>query len=136
MMRTRLLMSTAAALVLTPTFAFAQAATTTGIAGGAATGAVVGGPVGAVVGGVVGGTIGAAEEIPDDVVDYVEDLDDDDVDDVRSVYVREPVVIGRPVPRVVILRPIPEHNEYRYAVVNDQRLIVEPRTRRVVRVID
>jgi len=133
MMRTGLLMSSVAALVLAPTLALAQASTTTGMAGGAAAGAAVGGPVGAVVGGVVGGTLGAAADISDDVIDTVEDLDDDDV---QSVYVREPVVVGERLPRVVVLRPIPQHNEYRYTVVNDQRLIVEPRTRRVVRIVD
>ncbi|MGH2248683.1 DUF1236 domain-containing protein, partial [Enterococcus faecalis] len=39
-------------------------------------------------------------------------------------------------PEYVELRPVPSHTEYRYAVVNDRRVIVEPRTRRVIRVIE
>jgi hypothetical protein len=35
-----------------------------------------------------------------------------------------------------VLRPVPSHAEYNYAVVNERRVIVEPRTRRVVKIID
>jgi Protein of unknown function (DUF1236) len=45
-------------------------------------------------------------------------------------------VVGEPLPPSVELRVVPNHTEYRYAVVNDQRVIVEPRTRKVIRVID
>jgi hypothetical protein len=31
---------------------------------------------------------------------------------------------------------VPQHTEYRYAVVNDRRVIVEPRTRKVIKIID
>ena len=31
---------------------------------------------------------------------------------------------------------VPSHTEYRYAVVNDRRVIVEPRTRKIIRIID
>ena len=54
----------------------------------------------------------------------------------RSVVVREQVVVGEPLPATVELRPVPSHTEYRYAVVNERRVIVEPRTRRVVKIID
>ena len=47
-----------------------------------------------------------------------------------SVTVRERIVVGEPLPETVVLRPVPSHTEYRYAVVNDRRVIVEPRTRR------
>ena len=50
--------------------------------------------------------------------------------------VHERVVVGEPLPEVVELRPVPNHVEYRYAVVNDRRVIVEPRTRRVIRILD
>jgi hypothetical protein len=36
----------------------------------------------------------------------------------------------------VELRPVPNYTEYRYAVVNDRRVIVEPRTRKVIKIID
>ena len=53
-----------------------------------------------------------------------------------SVTVRERVVVGEPLPEAVELRPVPSHTEYRYAVVNDRRVIVEPRTRKVIKIID
>jgi hypothetical protein len=31
---------------------------------------------------------------------------------------------------------VPSHTKYRYAVVNDRRVIVEPRTRKVIKIID
>ncbi|MGY3648365.1 hypothetical protein ACVWW2_003656 [Bradyrhizobium sp. LM4.3] len=53
-----------------------------------------------------------------------------------SVVVEDRVVVGEPLPPTVVLRPVPNYTEYRYAVVNDRRVIVEPRTRRVVKIID
>jgi hypothetical protein len=50
--------------------------------------------------------------------------------------VQERVVVGEPLPPTVELRRVPQHTEYRYAVVNERRVIVEPRTRRVVRILD
>ena len=54
----------------------------------------------------------------------------------HSVPVRERVVVGEPLPPTVELRTVPSHTEYRYAVVNDRRVIVEPRTRKVIKIID
>lgn len=127
-MQTRLLVA-AAALALTPSLALAQATTTTGAVGGAVTGAVVGGPVGAVVGGVAGATIGAAVEPPPEVHTYVME------EEAPSVTVRERVVVGQPLPASVELRTIPNHTEYRYAVVNNERVIVEPRSRKVIKIV-
>jgi hypothetical protein len=31
---------------------------------------------------------------------------------------------------------VPRYERYRYAVVNDERVIVDPRTRRVIRIIE
>ena len=45
-------------------------------------------------------------------------------------------MVGEPLPATVELRPVPSHAEYRYAVVNERRVIVEPRTRKVVKIID
>jgi hypothetical protein len=36
----------------------------------------------------------------------------------------------------VELRPVPNYTEYRYAAVNDRRVIVEPRTRKIIKIID
>jgi hypothetical protein len=54
----------------------------------------------------------------------------------HSVTVRERIVVGEPLPPTVELRTVPSHTEYRYAVVNDRRVIVEPRTRKVIKIID
>jgi len=39
-------------------------------------------------------------------------------------------------PDTVVLRPVPRYTEYRYAVVNDRRVIVDARTHRIVKIID
>ncbi len=73
-------------------------------------------------------TTGAA--VPDDVVTYVER------ERVPSVAVDGEIVVGYPVPRTVELRPIPSNRHFSYAIINDRRVIVEPETRRVIRVIE
>ena len=77
----------------------------------------------------MGAAVGAAVEIPNAVITSIPRGE-------RSVVVRERVVVGEPLPPSVELRAVPNHTQYRYAVVNDRRVIVEPRTRRVIRVID
>ncbi|HMJ43182.1 MAG TPA: DUF1236 domain-containing protein [Pseudolabrys sp.] len=129
-MRTRLFITVAAATILAPSICFAQASTTTGVVGGAAAGAVVGGPVGAVVGGVVGGTVGAAAEPPREVYTYVER------ERIPSVAVQERIVVGEPLPQTVQVRRVPQHDEWGYAVINDRRVIIDNRSRKVVKVID
>lgn len=129
-MKSRLLISIVAASVALPTLAFAQASTITGTAGGAAVGAAVGGPVGAVIGGTVGAVVGTAAEPPREVITYVER------ERVPSVTVQERVAVGEPLPTTVRLRAVPKHREFSYAIVNNQRVIVEPKTRRVVRIIE
>lgn len=125
----KMLVGAAAIAVMAPSLAFAQASTATGAVGGAAVGVVVGGPVGAVVGGAVGATVGAAAEPPAEVRAYV-------VKERRpSVAVREEVVVGRPLPKQVVLYDIP-NSSYDYSVVNDQRVIVEPGTRKVLYIVN
>jgi hypothetical protein len=129
-MRNHMLASAVAIAVLAPTLAFAQASTATGAVGGAAAGAVVGGPVGAVVGGTVGAAVGSAAEPPAEVRTYVTR------ESVPSVRVTEKVVVGEPLPTTVTLRPVPNHADYSFAVVNDRRVIVEPKTRKVIQIIE
>ena len=50
--------------------------------------------------------------------------------------VTEKVVVGQPLVGSVQLRTIPNHAEYSYAVVNDRRVIVEPKSRRVIQIIE
>ena len=127
-MNKRLAISVFAASVLASSAAFAQSTTVEGAQNGARAGGEVGGPVGAAVGGTVGAAVGLGLEIPNAVITSIPRE--------RSVVVREQVVVGEPLPPTVELRPVPSHTEYRYAVVNDRRVIVEPRTRKVIRIID
>jgi hypothetical protein len=127
-MRIRLL-AAAAAVMLSPAIAFAQGSTVGGAVGGAAVGGVVGGPVGAVVGAGVGGVVGNVAEPPREVITYVER------ERVPSVAVQEKIVVGEPLPSSVELRTIPSHTQYSYAVVNNQRVIVEPQSRKVVKIV-
>jgi len=127
-MKKQLAVSLLAAALLAPGAAFAQSTTARGAAEGAAAGGDVGGPIGAMVGGTVGAAVGAAAEIPNAVITSVPRG--------PSVRVQERVVVGEPLPPTVELRTVPRHTEYRYAIVNDQRVIVEPRTRRVIRIVE
>jgi hypothetical protein len=123
------ILATAAILALAPAAAFAQTSTVGGAVGGAAVGAAVGGPVGAVVGAGVGGVVGNAAEPPREVVTYVEH------ENIPSVAVQDEIVVGRPLPATVELRPVPKHTEFRYAYVNNSRVIVDSRSGKVVKII-
>jgi Protein of unknown function (DUF1236) len=127
-MKTRLAISLAAAVVLASSAAFAQSTTEEGARNGARAGGDVGGPIGAMVGGTVGAAVGAGLEIPNAVLGGLPRE--------RSVVVHEHVVVGEPLPATVELRPVPNYTEYRYAVVNDRRVIVEPRTRKIIKILD
>jgi len=130
MMRNRLAVSLIVASLVAPSAAFAQSTTAEGAANGARAGGDVAGPIGAMVGGTVGAAVGAGLEIPNAVITSVE------AERAPSVVVRQRVVVGEPLPPQVQLRPVPRYTEYRYAVVNDRRVIVDPRTRRIVKIID
>ncbi|MBB3233400.1 DUF1236 domain-containing protein [Phyllobacterium endophyticum] len=115
------------------TAASAQEGTVNGAAGGAVTGAIVGGPVGAAVGGVAGAVVGTVlAPPPREVVTYVEQQPIPE----EEVVVREKIVVGKPLPETVRVVPIPDDPKYAYAVVNKQRVIVDPSNRTVVRVIN
>ncbi len=129
-MNTRLAVSLIAVSLLSSGAAFAQSTTATGAVNGARAGGEVAGPVGEIVGGTVGAAVGAAVEIPNAVITSVQS------ERAPSVTVRERVVVGEPLPPTVELRTVPSHTDYSYAVVNDRRVIVEPRTRKIIRIID
>nr|WP_314092865.1 DUF1236 domain-containing protein [uncultured Shinella sp.] len=136
-MFTKIALSAAVAAVLTAAPAFADDNTSdgaaVGVVGGAATGAVVGGPVGAVVGGAVGAIAGAAlDPPPRKVVTYVEQQPIP----ANPVVVEEVVEVGHPLPKTVVLTPVPEDPTYSYAVVNQKRVIVDPNTYTVVQVLN
>jgi uncharacterized protein DUF1236 len=129
-MNKRLTISLIAASLLASSAALAQSTTERGAVDGARAGGAVGGPVGEVVGGTVGAAVGLGLEIPNAVITSIQG------ERAPSVTVRERIVVGEPLPPAVELRPVPNYTEYRYAVVNDRRVIVEPRTRKIIKVID
>jgi len=129
-MNNRITVSVLALSLLAPGAALAQSTTASGAAHGARTGGAVAGPVGEAVGGTVGAAVGAAVEIPNAVINSVMG------ESQPSVRVEEEVAVGHALPRTVKLYPVKDSKKYRYAVVNDQRVIVDPKTRRVVRVLN
>jgi uncharacterized protein DUF1236 len=129
-MRNRFAVSLIAASLLASGAAFAQSTTVEGARNGARAGGDIGGPIGAVVGGTVGAAVGAGLEIPNAVITSVQG------ERAPSVVLRERVIVGEPLPAEVELRPVPHYTQYDYAVVNDRRVIVEPRTRRVIKIIE
>lgn len=110
-----------------------------GAAGGAAAGAVgggiVGGPPGAVVGGVGGAVAGAI--IGDNTPRFKQYVVEQRV---PSYTYAEPIAVGTVLPaRGVTYREVPREygaRGYRYTVVNDRTVVVEPKTRKIVQIID
>lgn len=127
-----------AATVMTLGASGAAMAAEGGAAAGAATGAVggaiVGGPIGAVVGGVGGAIVGGiAEDSQPRFREYV-------VREHRPSYAyREDLRVGAVLPESgVTYYEVPREygaTNYRYTIVNDQPVLVDPHTRRVVQVI-
>jgi uncharacterized protein DUF1236 len=122
-----------------PFAAQAQAPNSDGAAAGAAAGAtggaIVGGPIGAAVGGVTGAIVGglSPEAYPRFRTYVVEQ-------NTPSYTVREDVRVGTVLPtRGVRYYEVPADygvRGYRYTVVNNRAVLVDPGTRRIVQVID
>jgi hypothetical protein len=103
--------------------------TVPGAVGGAVIGGVVGGPPGAVVGGIIGGAAGATMTPPPaGVHTFVME------ERVPSVVYGGQLVVGAPAPRGVILRPVPRYDRYRFAMINDRRVIVDRNSGRIVEI--
>lgn len=115
------------ALVAIPSMAMAQT-TQQGARDGTAAGGAIGGPVGAAVGGTVGAAVGLGLEIPNAVLGGLAPR--------PSVTYERAIVVGEPLPSQIEYYEVPGHAEYRYTVVNNKRYIVEPRSRRVVRIVE
>src|ERR1700730_14649992 len=111
-----------------------------GAARGAAEGAAVGGPVGGAVGGVVGGVAGGVGGLLG--VDEGPRFHDYVIREHRSSYRHsEDTRVGMILPSAGInycgvARDFRVSPRYRYTVVNERPVLVDPRTRRVVQVID
>ena len=114
-----------------------------GVPGGAERGARDGeraaGPVGAVVGGVIGGVVGGVTGVLG--VDERPRFRSYVVEQRRPSYqYREDVRVGAVLPDdgVTYYDVPPEYGvrEYRYTVVNGRTVLVEPRTRRIVEIVE
>ncbi|MCS0496416.1 DUF1236 domain-containing protein [Ancylobacter mangrovi] len=108
----------------------AAAGATTGAVGGA----IVGGPVGAVVGGVAGAVVGGiAEDNQTRFHHYV-------VEEQTPSYAYDgQVAVGTALPAEVHYYEVPSRfgsTKYRYTVVNQRTVLVDPRTHEVVQVIN
>ena len=134
MKKSLLLTGALLATLAIPFAANAQSNATTGAVGGAVGGAIVGGPVGAVVGGVGGAIVGG---ISDDrragFHTYV-------VKEKRASYKYDrDVVVGAELPTSgVTYYDVPAEygvKNYRYTIVNDRTVLVDPSSRRVVQVL-
>lgn len=128
----------AAAVFAVPVTAMAQG-TVRGAAEGADEGAAAAGPVGAIVGGAVGaatGTVGGILGVDDRprFRTYVQS------EGVRSYDYDRPLRAGAVLPDDYTYYDVPAQYHvkpgYRYTVVNKRPVIVEPRTRRVIEVIE
>lgn len=119
------------------------AAQAQGVSGGVERGARDGeraaGPVGAVVGGVVGGAVGGVAGVLG--VNERPRFHSYVVEQRRPSYqYREDLRVGAVLPEegVTYYDVPPEYGvrEYRYTVVNGRRVLVEPRTRRIVEIVE
>src|ERR1700760_2336698 len=136
--RRSLMVAAVGAVVMMPVLAQAQ-----GVPGGVERGAREGeraaGPVGAIVGGTIGGVVGGVAGVLG--VDQRPRFRSYVVEQRRPSYqYREDLRVGAVLPEeaVTYYDVPPEYGvrEYRYTVVNDRTVLVEPRTRRIVEVIE
>jgi uncharacterized protein YcfJ len=120
---------------LMPIAAQAQGGAVGGATAGAVGGAIVGGPIGLVVGGVGGFIVGGlSDETRPRFRTYV-------TTEKRPSYAYDrDVVVGAELPSAgVTYYEVPAEygvKEYRYTVVNNRAVLVDPRTHRIVQVVD
>jgi hypothetical protein len=127
-----------AAVVALPVVAQAQGVPG-GIERGSRDGERAAGPVGAVVGGVIGGVVGGVAGVLG--VDQRPRFHSYVVEQHRPSYqYREDVRVGAVLPEegVTYYDVPPEYGvrDYRYTVVNSRTVLVDPRTHRIVQVIE
>jgi hypothetical protein len=117
------------------TAAFAQGGAATGAASGAVGGAIVGGPAGAAVGATVGAVAGGiADESRPRFRTYVTGQRH------HSYRYENDLRVGADLPSSgVTYYEVPREygvTKYRYTVVNDRTVLVDPGTHRIVEIID
>ena len=126
------------AVLALPSLALAQGVPG-GIERGARDGERAAGPVGAVVGGVIGGVVGGVGGVPG--VDPRLRLRSYVVEQRRPSYqYREDVRVGVVLPEDGVTHyDVPQEygvRGHRYTVVNGRTVLVEPRTRRIVEIVE
>lgn len=138
-MQNRLLVSTIVVATLALPFAAYAQGTIRGAEEGAAAGGAAGGPIGAIIGGTVGaatGTVGGilGVDARPRFREYVVR------ERIPSYTYREDVRVGAVLPEAgITYYEVPAEyrvSGYRYTVINDRPVLVEPRSRRIVQVID
>lgn len=67
--------------------------------------------------------------VPGEVDSYVTEQPFDDT----ATY-DEDVIVGDTLPEGVVVRQVPEYDDYSYAIIKRQRVIVEPRTRKIIKI--
>jgi hypothetical protein len=134
-MSRKILLTAVLAAALAPAAAYAQSGgATAGAATGAVGGAIVGGPVGAVVGGVTGAIVGGiADQQQPEFHQYVVKQN------VPSYTYKEQVHVGAVLPNSgVTYYEVPSQYKvkgYRYTVVNNTPVLVDPGSHKIVQVI-
>ena len=135
-MKTMVFASILASTILASSgIALAQDGAASGAVTGAVVGGVVGGPVGAAVGAAAGATAGGiADDTSPRFHSYVAERHH------TSYRYQGDVRVGAELPNSgVTYYEVPREygaTEYRYTVVNDRTVLVDPRTHRVIQVID
>jgi hypothetical protein len=68
--------------------------------------------------------------VPDTVTTYVtqQQIEDTTIDG--------DIAVGTALPDTVVVKNVPDNDEFGYAFVNKKRVIVEPKTRKVIRVVE
>jgi hypothetical protein len=117
------------------TMAFAQGGVAGGAVGGAIVGGAVGGPVGAAVGAAAGATAGGiADDARPRFHSYVVERKH------PSYRYQQELRVGAELPGSgVTYYEVPREygtTQYRYTVVNDRTVLVDPGTHRIVQVVD
>jgi hypothetical protein len=77
-------------------------------------------------------TVPTTRPVPESVVSFVKEQSMPS----NPVMVSHTVAVGQALPAEIVLTPVPGSASYAYAVVNQQRVIVDPMSRMVVQVIN
>jgi hypothetical protein len=68
--------------------------------------------------------------VPDTVTSYVTEQPIDDT------TVEGELVVGSSLPDTVVIKNVPDNDGFAYAVVNKRRVVVESKTRKVIKIIE